>query len=57
MLKLNIKDNGVGTPENFQQKKENTLGMELIALLSNQINATVEMKHLDGFEVNISFPQ
>lgn len=54
---LNIKDNGVGTPENFQQKKENTLGMELIALLSNQINATVEMKHLDGFEVNISFPQ
>ncbi len=54
---LNIKDDGVGTPENFQQKKENTLGMELIALLSNQINATVEMKHLDSFEVNISFPQ
>jgi two-component sensor histidine kinase len=34
---------------------ENSLGMELIHLLSNQINATIEIKQKSGFEFEISF--
>jgi two-component sensor histidine kinase len=53
--KLTVKDNGIGPPENFKEKMENSLGMELIHLLSNQINATIEIKQKSGFEFEISF--
>lgn len=52
---LSLKDNGVGLPKNFEEKKENSLGMELIHLLSQQINATLDIKLNGGFEVNITF--
>jgi len=52
---LSVKDNGIGAPANFEQKKENSLGMELIQLLSTQINAKLEMHHQQGFEVKINF--
>lgn len=52
---LTVKDNGVGSPENFESKKENSLGMELIHLLSNQINAQIKISHQSGFEAKIIF--
>jgi two-component sensor histidine kinase len=52
---LVIKDNGIGLPENFKEKMDNSLGMELIHLLSNQINAQIEIKQQRGFEAKISF--
>jgi two-component sensor histidine kinase len=52
---LIIKDNGIGLPENFKEKMENSLGMELIHLLSDQINAQIEIKQQRGFEAKISF--
>lgn len=54
---LVVKDNGVGVPENFENKKENSLGMELIQLLSAQINGKVKINHEGGFEVIITFPK
>lgn len=54
---LMIKDNGVGSPQNFETKMENSLGMELIHLLSNQINASIEIIHKSGFEVTITLPE
>jgi len=53
--KLIVKDNGKGASEDFKEKMENSLGMELIHLLSNQINAVLEIKEKPGFEVKIVF--
>lgn len=55
MYSLTVKDNGIGLPIDFEQKKENSLGMELIQLLSTQINAQLEIVHQQGFEVKINF--
>jgi two-component sensor histidine kinase len=52
---LVVKDNGIGTPKNFEEKKENSLGMELIHLLSEQINASIQITHQPGFEAKIIF--
>jgi two-component sensor histidine kinase len=52
---LIVKDNGIGPPSNYKEKMENSLGMELIHLLSEQINAHLEILHQKGLEVKISF--
>ena len=54
---LQIKDNGVGLPSNFEAKKENSLGMELILLLTGQIDAKLEMNQNEGLEVKITIPK
>jgi two-component sensor histidine kinase len=41
-LVFDIKDNGKGLPEGFDIRKSNTLGMELVSILSEQIQASVE---------------
>lgn len=51
---LIVKDNGVGSPANFETKIENSLGMELIHLLSNQIDAKIAITHKPGFEVKLT---
>ena len=38
---LEIKDNGVGLPKDFDMKKSDSLGMELISSLSDQLNARI----------------
>jgi two-component sensor histidine kinase len=52
---LRVKDNGIGAPENFETKIENSLGMELIQLLSNQIDAKLKITHQPGFEAELTF--
>ncbi len=52
---LIVKDNGIGPPSNYKEKMENSLGMELIHLLSEQINAQLEIIQNKGLEVKISF--
>lgn len=52
---LKVKDNGIGSPANFESKMENSLGMELIHLLSNQIDAEIAITHKPGFEVKLTF--
>ncbi|MFO7867358.1 MAG: PAS domain S-box protein [Candidatus Aminicenantes bacterium] len=42
--KLSIKDNGVGLPENFNFKNADTLGIQLVSSLINQIKGTLELK-------------
>jgi two-component sensor histidine kinase len=54
---LTVKDNGIGTPNNFETKKQDSLGMELIRLLSEQINAELKMNHNHGFEVRIQIQE
>jgi two-component sensor histidine kinase len=54
---LKVRDNGIGIQHDNEAKKENSLGMELIYLLANQINGSVELSHNNGFEVQIIFPK
>ncbi|MFW6137078.1 MAG: sensor histidine kinase, partial [Candidatus Aminicenantaceae bacterium] len=42
--KLSIKDNGVGLPENFDFKNADSLGMQLVSSLIDQIKGTLELK-------------
>lgn len=52
-LELQISDNGVGMPENF--KETNSLGLQLVSALVNQLDGTVELKVDNGTCYNIKF--
>ncbi|OXA78403.1 Two-component sensor histidine kinase, contains HisKA and HATPase domains [Flavobacterium aquidurense] len=52
---LIIDDNGVGVPENFEDTERNSLGMNLMIGLSDQIDGTFEMKNDNGLKIKIIF--
>lgn len=52
---LFIGDNGVGLPKKFDMKKDASLGMQLILLLSEQIDAKVKVLRSKGTVYHISF--
>lgn len=52
---LEIGDNGVGLPENFEIEKLNSLGMQLVHTLVEQLEGTIEMENKDGLIFKIRF--
>lgn len=56
-VSLIIKDNGSGLPENVEKQleKPSNLGFELIAILIQQIDATMKMENDKGAKFTISF--
>ncbi len=52
---LKIADNGVGLPENFDDIERDSLGMNLMMGLSDQIDGTFEMKNDNGLKIAITF--
>lgn len=52
---LEIADNGVGLPEDFEHTERDSLGMNLMMGLSNQIDGTFEMKNNNGLKITITF--
>lgn len=42
--KLIVKDNGTGVPEGFDIKKSDSLGIQLVTLLSRQLNGNIEVQ-------------
>ena len=52
---LQIKDNGIGIPAEFISGGKETLGIELISILSNQLGGTVQFLNENGTEVRIEF--
>jgi two-component sensor histidine kinase len=52
---LIIADNGVGLPENFEDTERDSLGMNLMMGLSDQIDGTFEMKNDKGLKIKITF--
>ena len=54
-LVLNISDNGVGLPENFDIEKPNSLGLDLIRGLVKQLNGTLEIESIKGMHITITF--
>lgn len=56
-LNLIIADNGIGLPQNIDVEKTNTLGMQLVTSLSNQINGNYKFKNAkpSGTEFYLKF--
>jgi PAS domain S-box-containing protein len=52
---LTIKDNGVGLPEGFDYKEANTLGLQLVNVLTGQIRGTLRIKSDKGTEAVVTF--
>ena len=52
---LIVKDNGVGIPKSIDFKNSDTLGMELIATLTSQLEGTIELNKSEGTEFIIKF--
>ena len=57
MVLLNFIDDGIGLPENFSPQDSNSLGLELVDTLTNQIDGEFSiLKKKTGSGFNITFP-
>ncbi|MBL7934084.1 MAG: hypothetical protein JNL60_19425 [Bacteroidia bacterium] len=55
LYELKVFDDGVGLSDNFDVKKDSQLGMQLISMLSDQINGTVNLTGKNGTTYTIIF--
>lgn len=53
---LKIQDNGVGMQADFDPEKDGHLGMQLIRMLSEQMDGKIHINHTQGTCYNITFP-
>jgi PAS domain S-box-containing protein len=54
---LRVKDNGVGLPENFDPGNHNTLGINLIKLLNEQLDGELAINGHNGTDVSVKFKE
>jgi two-component sensor histidine kinase len=54
-LNLVISDNGVGFPDDVSEKTTNSLGLQLVRSLTEQLKGKVECRHAKGTEFHIKF--
>ncbi len=52
---LEISDNGIGLPENFDIRNTASLGMQLVVTLTEQLDGTIEPYNNDGAVFKINF--
>jgi two-component sensor histidine kinase len=52
---LTVSDNGIGIPENINIKDLDTLGMQLVISLVDQLDGELELKRDNGTEFIIRF--
>jgi len=52
---LIVADNGVGIPENFDFRNTDSLGLQLVNILVEQIEGCIELKRDSGTEFRIMF--
>jgi PAS domain S-box-containing protein len=52
---LTISDNGVGIPENLDTEELDSLGMQLVASLVDQLDGELELKRNNGTEFTVRF--
>ena len=55
-LNLVVFDNGIGLEKKFDIKKQGSLGMQLIHMLSEQIEAKMNVRSNKGTRYDITFP-
>ena len=56
-LKLSVSDNGVGFPKDVDFKNTNSLGMQIINTLAEQLDGTIHMSNGVGTKFEICFPE
>ncbi len=54
---IKIKDNGIGLPGDFKSGAKNSIGMDLIHILSEQIEANLKIKNDNGSEFILEIPK
>lgn len=53
--KLLVADNGVGLPKDFEDTERDSLGMNLMMGLTDQIDGTFDMKNDNGLKITVTF--
>ncbi|HCF29630.1 MAG TPA: hypothetical protein DEV81_21050 [Cyanobacteria bacterium UBA11049] len=54
---LSISDNGIGLPEEFDLQNTESLGLQIVAALTNQLQGELELHKTYGTEFRIKFPE
>ncbi|MBI2272099.1 MAG: sensor histidine kinase [Bacteroidetes bacterium] len=54
--KLNIRDNGIGLSRKFDINKSTTLGLQLVSMLTEQLDGTFSLESNKGVSFTIDFP-
>ncbi len=54
---LSVRDTGVGIPQEITLEKIETLGLQLVTMLTKQLNGTVELQREKGTTFTITFEQ
>lgn len=52
---LTAQDNGIGLPEGFDISQTNTLGMQIIHMLSLQLRGSLDIKSQGGTRISVRF--
>jgi PAS domain S-box-containing protein len=55
IIRLAVSDDGIGIPEDVIMSTANTMGMTLIRLLSEQIDASLKVDSSNGTSISVSF--
>jgi len=55
LFSLTISDNGKGIPENVELESVESLGLQLVNILVDQLDGNIELKHNPGTEFRIEF--
>jgi len=54
---LTVKDNGIGFPKELDFRKTESLGMQLVIMLAEQIDGAVGIDRSEGTAFTITFEQ
>ena len=52
---LSVRDNGIGLPDRFDLKSTNTLGLQMVEMLTKQLDGTMHIAVNNGTDIRISF--
>lgn len=56
-IQLRIKDNGIGLSSKIDYRNTESLGLQLVVTLVDQIDGTIELNAIDGTEFSINFKE
>ncbi len=52
---LIVADNGIGFPSEKNKKGNSSFGMQLVELLAEQVDANMDIKHVNGTSIELKF--
>jgi len=56
-LKLVVRDNGIGIPENVNPEESDSLGLKLVRTLTEQLGGQVQYQNQNGFLCEVNIPK